>query len=176
MNPARVLVVLVVLGLAGAIAIIGLSRMSNPASSVAPVAAARTSLPGLEPAASEPDLPGLAGLHPTNGQVLQASGPFDDRFVLSDLRLDGEGLHGSAEIVSDVSDVLEFEALAGFYDAQGDLLGTGRFVYHLDEGDPTTEAHAGPPSELQSFTIAVPAEAQGRAVAAVVGVPALVNE
>ncbi len=55
-------------------------------------------------------------------------------------------------------------------------MGTGRFVYHLDEGDPTAEAYSGPPSERQSFTIAVPVEAQGRAVAAVVGVPVLVNE
>lgn len=176
MKLTRVRLVLAALGLAAVVATLGLSNPSRPASPASPAAAARTSLPGLEPAAAEPELPALTELHPTVGEVLQAPGPFDDRFVLTDLRLDADGLHGTAEITSDVSDVLEFEALAGFYDADGALVGTGRFVYHLDESAPDAEARSGPPSELESFTIAVPAEAQGRAVAAAVGVPVLVNE
>jgi hypothetical protein len=147
----------------------------EPASDLAAVAA-RTSFPGLEPAASEPQLPGLTALRPRPGEVVQAAGPFDDRFLLRDLRLDAGTLYGSAQITSDVSDVLEFEALAGFYDEQGRLLGTGRFVHHLDEGHVHEGEQAGPPSELAEFSIPVPAEAAGRAVSAAVGVPVLVNE
>jgi hypothetical protein len=173
---SRTHLVVATLVLVAVVAVIGLSRESTRTHSPSPAAAARTSFPGLEPAAAEPDLPGLAALHPGPGQVVQAPGPFDDRFVLSDLSLDAGALHGAATITSDVSDVLEFEALAGFYDQQGSLVGTGRFVYHLDESAPHEEAHAGPPSELQAFTIEIPAEAQGRAASAAIGVPVLVNE
>jgi hypothetical protein len=147
-------------------------------------AAARTSFPDLEAASAEPQLPGLTALQPRPGEVLQAPGRFDDRFVLSDLHFDGGTLSGAAQITSDVSDVLEFEALAGFYDEQGLLVGTGRFVHHLAEGHDHERAdhvgddggHAGPPSEHEAFSIPVPAEAAGRAVSAAVGVPVLVNE
>ena len=176
MTLTRTHLVVATLVLAGVVAAFGLSRGAAPAQPASPAAAARTSFPGLQPAAAEPELPGLAALHPAPGQVVQAPGPFDDRFVLSDLVLDGAALHGAATITSDVSDVLEFEALAGFYDQQGLLVGTGRFVYHLDESVPHGEAHTGPPSELQTFTIEVPAEAQGQAVSAAIGVPVLVNE
>ena len=137
-------------------------------------AAARTSFPDLEPAASEPQLSSLSALRPAPGEILQAPGPFDDRFVLTDLRLEAGTLSGSAQITSDVSELLEFEAVAAFYDAQGLLLGTGRFVHHLDEGSGHEEG-GGPPNEVETFTITVPPEAQG-AVAATVGVPVLVNE
>lgn len=176
MKITRPHLVVAALVLVGIVATGGLNRTVPSSPTHTPAAAARTSLPGLEPAAAEPELPGLRQLHPAPGQVVQAAGPFDDRFVLSDLSLNASALHGAATITSDVSDVLEFEALAGFYDAQGVLLGTGRFVYHLDESAPGAEAHSGPPSELQDFTIEVPAAAQGRAVSAAVGVPVLVNE
>jgi hypothetical protein len=67
------------------------------------------------------------------------------------------------------------EALAGFYDRDGALLGTARDVYHLDESteDPT---HEGVPDEAHPFRIRVPADLQGRAVSAAVGIPVLVNE
>ncbi|WP_138757714.1 hypothetical protein [Modestobacter altitudinis] len=138
--------------------------------------AARTSFPGLQPAAAEPTLAGLDQLTPAPGSVVQAPGPFDDRFRLEGLTLNADGVHGSALVVSDVSEILEFEALAGFYDAEGRLLGTGRFVHHLDEDliDPTEEH--GPPNQLESFSIPMPADLQGRAVSAAVGVPVLVNE
>jgi hypothetical protein len=57
-------------------------------------AAARTSFPDLEAASAEPQLPGLTALQPRPGEVLQAPGPFDDRFVLSDLHFDGGTLGG----------------------------------------------------------------------------------
>jgi hypothetical protein len=172
----RLYLVVATLALAGIVAALGLSRAASSSQPPWPAAAARTSFHGLVPASSEPRLPRLADLHPAPGQVVQARGPFDDRFVLGGLSLDSCGLHGGATITSDVSDVLEFEALAGFYDEHGALVGTGRFVYHLDESTPSAESHAGPPSERQDFTIEVPAEAQGRAVSAAVGVPVLVNE
>lgn len=139
--------------------------------------AARTSLPGLKPAASEPGLPSLATLEPRPGAAVQAAGPFDDRFTLSALRFDGKAVHGTATITSDVSDILEFEALAGFYSSTGQLVGTGRFTYHLDEGrDHPADNADGTPSELESFSIQVPASLRGKAVSAAVGVPVLVNE
>jgi hypothetical protein len=48
-----------------------------------------------------------------------------------------------------------------------------RFTHHLVEG---VDSHTGPPSELEAFTIRVPKEYAGRARAAAVGVPVLVNE
>lgn len=137
--------------------------------------AARTTFPGLVAASGEPELPSLTTLHPEAGTAVPAAGPFDDRFELSRLRFDGRAVTGTATITSDVSDLLEFEALAGFYDRDGALLGTARDSYHLDEStlDPD---HEGPPEESRSFTIAVPATLQGQAVSAAVGVPVLVNE
>ena len=138
-------------------------------------AAARVSLPGNVPATGEPGLLSLSTLHPRPGSAVQAPGPFDDRFTMTGLRFDGRSVTGSAIITSDVSDVLEFAAVAGFYDATGVLIGTGRFDYHNDEAAPVHE-HAGPPNELQRVKITVPKELQGRASSAAVGVPVLVNE
>lgn len=137
--------------------------------------AARTSLPGMAPASGEPILPSLTALHPKPGTLIQASGPFDERFTLSALSFDGKAAHATATITSDVSDLLEFGAVAGFYDASGALLGVGRFTHHLDE---STVSHAPgvKPNEATAFTIDVPANLKGRAVSAAVGVPVLVNE
>lgn len=139
-----------------------------------PQAAPRTSFAGLTPATGEPSLPSLQTLHPAPGAVVEAAGPFDDRFRFRRLAFDGSVVTGTAEITSDVSDILEFEALAGFYDRSGALVGTARHTYHLDES--TAQPHEGVPSETQRFTIAVPAKLRGAAVAAAVGVPVLVNE
>lgn len=173
MTLTRTHLTLAVLAIVAFVAAFAVTRaVAEPTPASEPAAAARTSFPDLEPAAGEPQLPGLAALRPAPGEVLQAPGPFDDRFVLTGLRLDAGTLSGSAEITSDVSELLEFEALAGFYDAQGRLLGTGRYVHHLEEG----HGHeAGPPNEHETFTITVPPEAAG-AVSAAVGVPVLVNE
>ncbi|MBC7723951.1 MAG: hypothetical protein H7146_04265, partial [Burkholderiaceae bacterium] len=87
------------------------------------------------------------------------------------LSFDGATVSGAVRITSDVSDLLELEVVAGFYDVDGTLLGTDRFVHHL--GD---EVHDGPPVESEAFTIAVPAPLAGRVGAVAVGVPVLVNE
>ena len=181
-RTAVTLAVLAVVAFAGALAIGLTVSRSDPLTPT--TAAARTTFPGLEPVAAEPTLPGLASVAPSAGQVVQAPGPFDDRFALSDLRFDGATLYGVATVTSDVSELLELEAVAGFYDDQGRLVGTGRFVHHLgaahghDEAGHEDDGHdaAGLPNEVQAFDIPVPPEAQGRAVSAAVGVPVLVNE
>jgi hypothetical protein len=140
-----------------------------------PQAAARTSFPDLQPAPGAPTLPSLATLDPGPGTVAEAAGPFDDRYRFQRLAFDGTTVTGTAAVTSDVSDILELEALAGFYDRDGALVGTARDVYHRDEStvDPT---HTGLPDEVHPFRIRVPAKLQGIAVAAAVGVPVLVNE
>jgi hypothetical protein len=165
------LITLLVLLVAGA-AWLGL----RPTSGVGdPQAAARTSFPDLPPAAGAPTLASLATLDPAPGRVVEAPGPFDDRFRLQRLRFDGTTVSATARITSDVSDILELEALAGFYDRDGVLIGTGRDVYHLDESA-LDLAHEGVPDETHPISIRVPAELRGRAVAAAVGIPVLVNE
>ena len=137
--------------------------------------AVATTLPGLAAPTGEPQLASIGRLHPTAGAVVPAAGPFDDRFVLQDLRFDGAQVSGIVDVTSDVSEVLELQVLAGFYDVNGALLGTDRFVHHLtDDGgtDPTT----GTPQEHTVFSIAVPAGFAGRAVSVSLGVPVLVNE
>ena len=145
----------------------------SPAEAGPLAAAAKTSFPGLDAADGEPDLPGLHTTRPARGQVLPVPGPFDDRLVLENLAFDGTAATGAVRVTSDVSDLLELQVLAGFYDDQGALLGTASFVHHLgSEG----HNHAGPPEEREEFSIPVPAGFQARAVSASVGVPVLVNE
>lgn len=140
-----------------------------------PQTAAQTTFPDLTPAAGAPTLASLADLHPEPGTVVEASGPFDDRFHFQRLSFDGTTVTGTTTITSDVSEVLELEAVAGFYDRNGALVGTARDVYHLDESA-HQPADEGVPEESYPFSITVPGELRGRAVAAAVGVPILVNE
>lgn len=134
----------------------------------------QTTLPGLTAPTGEPDLPSLAQMHPHPGQAVRATGPFDNRFEVDALAFDGRNVAGAVRITSDVSDLLELVVVAGFYDADGQLLGTARFEHHAD-GD-AGHQHSGPPSETEEFRIPVPAEFAGKAVSAAVGVPVLVNE
>lgn len=153
-----------------------LTLNSPPAHTTAeavPMAAARTAFPDLVPASGEPDLAGLHTARPPKGQLVQVPGSFDDRFVLENLAFNGKAATGAVTVTSDVSDVLELQVLAGFYDAKGSLLGIARFVHHAgSEG----HNHTGPPEEREAFNIPVPAEFQGKAVSAAVGIPVLVNE
>ncbi|WP_369045892.1 hypothetical protein [Sinomonas sp. P10A9] len=134
----------------------------------------QTQLPGLTAPAGEPDLPSLEDTSPQPGQAVRAAGPFDNRFEIDGLVFDGKSVAGAVRITSDVSDLLELVVIAGFYDAGGQLVSTGRFEHHTDAD--AGHQHAGPPSEIEEFTIALPAEAAGKAVSAAVGVPVLVNE
>jgi hypothetical protein len=161
---------------AAAAAVAGtLSQPTGPASAEAPRPAAtvQASLPGLAHASGEPELAGLQTVHPRKGQAVQVKGPFDDRFVFEQLTFTPAGATGTIRVTSDVSDLLELQILAGFYDDHGKLLGTGRFEHHLVEDGHT---HAGPPSETEKFTIPIPKALQGKAASASVGVPVLVNE
>lgn len=188
MNRTRSLAATVLPAVVALVASVGLSACS-PASGAGPsgtaaaqlaprptVAAARTSFPGLVPSTGEPEVPGLRTMHPAAGQVLTAAGPFDDRFEWRGLGLDSSGVHGSVHVTSDVSDVLELQVVAAFYDARGTFLGLGRWVHHLDEDAEGAAAHTGPPSEDVQVRVAVPAAFRGKTVAAAVGVPVLVNE
>lgn len=139
-----------------------------------PQAAARTSFPDLTPATGAPTLPSLTGLTPAPGAAVEAAGPFDDRFHWEQLAFDGRAVRGSVVITSDVSALLELEAVAGFYDRDGTLLGTARAVEHA--GVDHDHADEGPPEQTHPVSIAVPDSLRGRAVSAAVGIPVLVNE
>lgn len=140
-----------------------------------PQAAVRTALPDAEAATAAPVLPGLESARPGRGEAVQVAGPFDDRFTMSELQFDGRAVTGIAQITSEVSHLIDFEAVAGFYDARGTLVGTGRHTFHS-----TVHTHGNGPAlarELrQQIRIEVPADLRGTAVAAAVGVPVLVNE
>lgn len=150
-------------------------QSEGSAASIDPSMVVDTSFPDLAAPTGEPDLDGIDTADPAPGSVVSVAGPFDDRFVLSGLHIKDGTVSGRLHITSDVSEVLELQVLAGFYDARGDFLGSGRAVYHLDEHSHHDE-HAGPPSELKLFEIAAPAAYAGKVAAASVGVPVLVNE
>ena len=144
----------------------------EPVGKALPAQAARTSFPGLAAARGEPELTSIGASHPRRGQILQAKGPFDDRFVLEGTTFDGSAVSGAVRVTSDVSDLLELQVLAGFFDERGHLIGTGRFVHHLGQG----HAHTGPPEVREQFRIQVPGALAHRAVSVTIGVPVLVNE
>lgn len=135
--------------------------------------ASATSFPDLAAPTGDPGLPGLEDAAPASaGTVGTVEGPFDDRFRWQGLRLAGAKVSGAVDITSDVSDLLELQVLAGFYDRDGRLLATARFTHHAT-GD---EEHTGPPSENEPFTITAPAAVRAKVASAAVGVTSLVNE
>lgn len=138
--------------------------------------AVKTALPGLAAAVGDPELPSFADARPGRGEVELASGPFDDRFAMTGLKFDGAAVSGTVTITSDVSDLLDLMVQAGFYDADGELLGTASFQRHHEESGAHADADAGPPNESERFRIRVPEKFAGVAVSAAVGVPVLVNE
>jgi hypothetical protein len=161
------------LSLLTAVVLLGRVSTPGPGAVAPPAAAAKTTFPGLASAEGEPDLQGLRTTRPSPGQILEIQGAFDDRLEFEGLAFDGEAATGSVKVTSDVSDLLELQVLAGFYDDSGNLLGTARFVHHLGaEG----HGHSGPSDDGEEFSIPVPAELKPRAVSAAVGVPVLVNE
>ncbi len=136
---------------------------------------ARTRLTEPAVATGDPEPAGLRTARPTAGRVVRLAGPFDDRYRLRDVRLATErgAVSGTLRVTSDVSDLLELQVVAGFYDRQGRYLGLGRFTHHLEEGGHT---HEGPPSETEAFTVRAPAGVRDRVASASLGVPVLVNE
>ncbi|HEY5820719.1 MAG TPA: hypothetical protein VIT20_02000 [Propionibacteriaceae bacterium] len=158
-----------VLGLAG---FWWASRTSAPSGD--PATAARTTLPDLPAPTGEPTLAGLDAAKPSPGSVVQVAGPFDERFRFVGLTLGDGRVSGTVEVTSDVSELLDLQVLAGFYDDRGRLVGTARHDYHA-EGHTESDGD-GPPSETHAFRIEVPTELRKTVVAAAVGVPVLVNE
>jgi len=146
---------------------------SHPAPVADSTTAARTTLPGLAAATGDPTLPGLKSAAPHPGAVVQLSGPFDDRLTLSRLTLSSGTVTATLRVTSDVSDLLELQVLAGFYDRHGAFLGAGRFTHHQGE---VGHAHTGPPNEVEHIRITAPPKIRGRVASAAVGVPVLVNE
>ncbi|MUK02198.1 hypothetical protein GM708_09845 [Vibrio cholerae] len=137
----------------------------------APTATVQTVFPDLAAPDGEPELESITTASPAPGEILHAAGPFDQRLVLEDLAFDGSTVSGEVLVTSDISSLLALQVLAGFYDKEGTLLGTGRFDHH-----PGSEHTHGGPSEPEAFEITVPAEFADQAVSAAVGVPVLVNE
>jgi len=124
--------------------------------------------------ADAPDTPLLAGFAdaaPRQGAVVPVDGPFDDRFDFSRLKLAKGTVTGEVTITSDVSELIDLEVVAAFYDADGSLLGTSSFVHHGE-----AHAHSGPPELTEEFEIVAPKKIAKRAASAAVGVPVLVNE
>ena len=113
----------------------------------------------------DPVLTGLRAAHPRAG-ITRVAGPFDDRYRLTGLRFANGRLTGTLTVTSDVSEIVDLQVLAGFYDASGALLRTGTWEKH-GEGD-----SGGTVRETVRFDVAAPAGA----VAAALGVPVLVNE
>lgn len=146
--------------------------LANPTTT--PTGTIPTSFPDLAAPTGDPELEGLTTASPAPGTVARLPGPFDDRFTLSRLRFTAPAVAGGIDITSDVSDILDLQVLAGFYDGRGHYLGENRFTYHLDEGAP--HESQGPPSELMNWRIRVPAPLAGQARSAAVGVTVLVNE
>jgi len=155
-----------------AVAVAACSHATETRSDVDPRTAAVTTFPGLTPATGDPTLDGIDTQHPERGEIVTVSGPFDDRFEWSELRLSQRMLTGHIEISSDVSELLELEVVAGFYDDAGKFLGTARFVHHLGAAhEDSAHDHVG-----KEFRITIPARFRAKVTAAAVGVPVLVNE
>ena len=163
----------IAVGLIAGLTSFSLAAGGVEADSALPVVVPQSSFPGLAAPSGEPELDGIVQAKPRPGEIVQVLGPFDERFELEGLAFDGTTVRGAVRVTSDVSEVLELQVLAGFYNDQGTLLGTNRFVHHLaDDGD----SHTGSPEEREDFAIEVPAELASQAVSVALGVPVLVNE
>lgn len=125
------------------------------------------------PPTGDPDLPGFATADPVPGTVARVAGPFDDRFVLHDVRLGRSAVTGELEVTSDVSDILELQVVVAFYDSTGTRTGQERYTYHLDEG---SDPQARPTRPGHAFAVTIPPAIREGVTSAAVGVPVLVNE
>jgi len=173
-RPTRtVLLAVGAVAVAASAAVVIVNRRSDVAPT-RPAAAIRTQLPGLTPPTGDPTLAGIDHQRPKTGGITLVKGPFDDRFTWSGAKVAAGAVTGQLRITSDVSDVLEVQVVAGFYDAAGSYLGLGRYTYHLDEEK--IAPHSGLPSEILRFSVTAPPAVRSRAVAAAIGVPVLVNE
>jgi len=175
------LVLAVVAG--GALALRG-DETPEPMSATASQDAMVTSFPDLAAPTGDPELTGLASAAPAAGTVAEVAGPFDGRFRFEHLTLSDRAVSGGVKITSDVSEILDLQVVAGFYDASGALLGERRYTFHLDEAHDHGSAenghgHGAGEAETgvhQDFRIAVPPDLRVQTSSAAVGVTVLVNE
>ena len=108
---------------------------------------------------------------PAPGTVTVVPGPFSDRLRLTETHLTGSSVVARLRVTSDVSELIDLELSAAFYDAAGHLLGTGRAVYA--EGDGGTGK---PAAENAGVVLTVVWKGPGKPVSARLSVPTLVNE
>ncbi len=176
MNPNLTLAGLAATGALAAGGLVLVLQAGSPAEP-APVdlsSAVRTTLPGLDDPGNDPGLrfPARA----TVAGVGRVAGPFDDRFRLTGLQLTPTGVAGRIEVTSDVSDLLELQVEAAFYDAAGRRLGQASYLRHTTQE--TLEAHdtGQDPAETVRWRVAAPDRYADRVASVLVGVPVLVNE
>ena len=112
-------------------------------------------------------------LVPAAGTVTVLTGPFDDRFTLADLRLSAGVVTSTLKVTSDVSEIINFELTASFYDAAGLLLGTT--TQQLTEGDGSAGKPAAENAGVE-FRLAADPSYLARVVSAQLRVPVMVNE
>lgn len=118
---------------------------------------------------------------PPAGTVARVAGPFDGNVALQVSRLSAAGppaVSGTVQVVSEVSTLLVLKLRAGWYDADGALLGTTDLV--LRQPDFTRAYQAGRTASLFNgrlpFRIAVPPGLAGPVASASLALPSLVNE
>ena len=100
------------------------------------------------------------------GSVRIAQGPFTDRVRLEHLKLAGGALRGEARASVDVSELLALTVRAGFYDAQGRLVGEARKRW--------TDQHS-IHDEGVRFALK-PSRSEGKVASAVISIPDYVPE
>ncbi len=127
------------------------------------------------------DLPQQLDPAPAAGTAVLLPGPFTARVAVAGLALEaGEraAAVGTVQITQDVSTLIVMELEAGFYDEQGQLLGTERLV--LRQPDSTRAFQAGTIDSQYNGALPVRIEAPdgvgALASSAVVSLPVVVNE
>ncbi len=150
----------------GAAASLGVASMQSGAPAEARTAAV-SALSGRVVPTGDPVLPGTRSAKPRPGSVVEVAGPFDDRFSVSHLDLRDGRVTGVLTVTSDVSELIDLQVLAGFYDARGTLLATSTYDKH---------GEGARPDEVVHFAVAAPDGVASRVASASVGVPVLVNE
>ncbi len=141
-----------------------------------------TLVPTLDPVDAE-RFPDQLDAVPPSGTAVQLSGPFDEGVALDGLALaptdatGGPAAVGAVQVTRDVSTLIVLELRAGFYDAEGRLLGSDRLVLRQPDFTRAYEAGviAAPYNAPLPFRIEAPPAAAG-AASAVVALPVLVNE
>ena len=159
----------------------GADPAAPPAAPAAAVLDPATLVPEVGAADITAEVPDQLDPVPLAGAVTLLPGPLTSTVAVEGLALEpGEQLAavGTVQVVQDVSSVIILELDAGFYDAQGRLLGVERLV--LRQPDFTRAWRAGTIDRQYGaalpFRIEVPEGVGPQVASAAVAVPVLVNE